>query len=39
MLAEKGHHVVLVGRTEQKLADASDELRAAGSGDVMIVPA
>jgi len=39
MLAEKGHHVVLVGRTEQKLADASDELRAIGPGDVMIVPA
>ena len=39
MLAEKGHHVVLVGRTEQKLAEASDELRAIGPGDVMIVPA
>ena len=39
MLAEKGHHVVLVGRTEQKLADASDELRVVGPGDVMIVPA
>lgn len=39
MLAEKGHHVVLVGRTEQKLAEASDELRTIGPGDVMIVPA
>ena len=39
MLAEKGHHVVLVGRTEQKLAEASDELRVVGPGVVMIVPA
>jgi NAD(P)-dependent dehydrogenase (short-subunit alcohol dehydrogenase family) len=39
MLAERGHHVVLVGRTEQKLADASDELRVVGSGDVMFVTA
>jgi NAD(P)-dependent dehydrogenase (short-subunit alcohol dehydrogenase family) len=39
MLAELGHHVVLVGRTEQKLADASDEVRVVGSGDVMLVTA
>jgi len=39
MLAERGHHVVLVGRTEQKLAEAADEVRAVGPGDVMIVPA
>ena len=39
MLAERGHHVVLVGRTEQKLAEAADELRVVGPGDVMIVPA
>jgi len=39
MLAELGHHVVLVGRTERKLADASDEVRVVGSGDVMLVTA
>ncbi len=39
MLAEHGHHVVLVGRTEHKLADVSDDVRVIGSGDVMAVTA
>jgi len=39
MLSQRKHQLVLVGRTENKLADAADEIRAIGSGDVMIARA
>ena len=39
MLSQRKHQLVLVGRTENKLADAADEIRATGSGDVMIARA
>ena len=39
MLSQRKHQLVLVGRTENKLADVADEIRAIGSGDVMITRA
>jgi len=39
LLVQAGHHVVLVGRTEQKLAETVDAVRGIGPGDMMLIAA